>query len=88
MTELDSLQNKNLNGSLYAVLQKDITFTLLPVARLSNYVMLLQEESELLDVPRGSALVLIVDQVYDSTGKPLHISKLVVRGDKFKYTLK
>lgn len=46
------------------------------------------EEAELLDVPRGSALMLIEDMVYDSNGTPLHISKQVVRGDKFKYALK
>lgn len=50
--------------------------------------MLSSEEAELLDVPRGSALMLIEDMVYDSNGTPLHISKQVVRGDKFKYALK
>ena len=88
MTELDSLQNKNLNGSLYAVLQKEYNIHPLTGSETIKLCYASSEESELLDVPRGSALVLIVDQVYDSTGKPLHISKLVLRGDKFKYTLK
>lgn len=88
MTELDSLQNKNLNGSLYAVLQKEYNIHPLTGSETIELCYASSEESELLDVPRGSALVLIVDQVYDSTGKPLHISKLIVRGDKFKYTLK
>lgn len=88
MTELDSLQNKNLNGSLYAVLQKEYNIQPLTGSETIELCYASSEESELLDVPRGSALVLIVDQVYDSTGKPLHISKLVLRGDKFKYTLK
>lgn len=87
-TELDSLQNKNLNGSLYAVLQKEYNIHPLTGSKTIELCYASSEESELLDVPRGSALMLIEDQVYDSTGKPLHISKQVVRGDKFKYALK
>ena len=68
MTELDSLQNKNLNGSLYAVLQKEYNIHPLTGSKTIELCYASSEESELLDVPRGSALMLIEDQVYDSTG--------------------
>lgn len=46
------------------------------------------DEAALLDIPRGSALMLIEDLVYDNHENPLHISKQVLRGDKFRYALK
>lgn len=87
-TAFDSLQTKNLNGSLYAILQNEYNIRPLTGSKTIELCYASSEEAELLDVPRGSALMLIEDMVYDSTGTPLHISKQVVRGDKFKYALK
>ena len=87
-TAFDSLQTKNLNGSLYAILQNEYNIRPLTGSKTIELCYASSEEAELLDVPRGSALMLIEDMVYDSNGTPLHISKQVVRGDKFKYALK
>lgn len=43
-------------------------------------------EAFLLDVERDTALMLATDFVYDIDGKPLHVSKRVMRTDKTKYT--
>lgn len=86
--KFSSLEHKDLNGSLYSVLQNDYNITPYNGSKTIELCYASQEESELLDVPRGSALMLVEDLVYDSNGTPLHISKQVVRGDKFKYALK
>ena len=86
--KFDSLEHKDLNGSLYSILQNDYNIIPYNGSKTIELCYASQEESELLDVPRGSALMLVEDLVYDSSGTPLHISKQVVRGDKFKYALK
>ena len=73
---------------LYSILQNDYNIIPYNGSKTIELCYASQEESELLDVPRGSALMLVEDLVYDSSGTPLHISKQVVRGDKFKYALK
>ena len=45
-----------------------------------------QNEAFLLNVERGQALILITDYVYDTDGRPLHISKRIQRTDRAKYT--
>lgn len=84
----DSLQEKNLDGSLYAILKNDYNIRPLTGSKTIELCYASSEEAALLDVPRGSALMLIEDQVYDSNGNPLHIAKQVLRGDKFRYALK
>ena len=34
----------------------------------------------------GQALILITDYVYDTDGRPLHVSKRIQRTDRAKYT--
>lgn len=43
------------------------------------------QEAFLLDVERGAALILITDFVYDDAGRPLHVSKRIMRTDRTKY---
>ena len=45
-----------------------------------------QNEAFLLNVERGQALILITDYVYDTDGRPLHVSKRIQRTDRAKYT--
>ena len=40
-----------------------------------------------LGVEKDAALMLIEDHVYDQYGKPLHVSKQVMRGDKHNYSM-
>ena len=86
--DYDSLLTKNLNGSLYSVLRKDYEIEPSAASKTIELCYASAQEAELLDVPRGSALMLVEDYVYDSYNNPLHITKQVVRGDKFKYALK
>ena len=41
-----------------------------------------------LGVPKDSALMLLEDHVYDQDGRPLHVSKQVVLGDKYQCTIR
>lgn len=86
--DYDSLKTKNLDGSLYAVLHNDYQIEPHTGSKSIELCYASQKEAQLLDVPRGTALMLIEDFVYDHQEKPLHITKQVVRGDKFKYALK
>lgn len=84
----DSLTEKDLNGSLYTVLRNEYNVIPFDGNKTIELCYASPEEAVLLDVPRGCALMLVEDLVYDTQGNPLHISKQVVRGDKFKYALK
>ena len=42
----------------------------------------------IIGVPKDSALMLLEDHVYDQDGRPLHVSKQVVLGDKYQYTIR
>ena len=84
----DSLQEKNLNGSLYEILRNDYDIRPLTGSKTIELCYASPDEAALLDIPRGSALMLIEDLVYDNHENPLHISKQVLRGDKFRYALK
>ncbi|WP_346909850.1 GntR family transcriptional regulator [Faecalicatena orotica] len=87
-SQYDSLMGANLNGSLYAVLKSEYNIKPLAGSKTIELCYASEEESKLLDVPRGSSLMLVEDLVYDNNENPLHITKQVVRGDKFKYALK
>ena len=82
------LCNENLNGSLYKVLMEKYNVIPFTGSKTIEICYATKEEANILDVPRGSALMLIKDKVNDSNNKPLHISKQVLRGDKFKYAIK
>ena len=45
-------------------------------------------EASMLDIKTGTSLLLIREIVYDQFDNPLHRTKSLVRGDKFKYTHK
>lgn len=87
-TDFDFLESANLDGSLYAILQNDYNIYPLGGSKTIELCYASVEEAQLLDIPRGFALMLVEDHVYDSRNLPLHITKQVVRGDKFKYALK
>lgn len=86
-TKYDSLEEKDLNGSLYAILQNDYQITSFNGTKTVEICYASPDEANLLKVSRGSALMLIEDRVYNEQS-PLHISKQVLRGDKFKFAIK
>ena len=74
----EALIDRDINGSLYATLrQEHKTFEVCYAS---------QNEAFLLNVERGQALILITDYVYDTDGRPLHVSKRIQRTDRAKYT--
>ncbi|MFL0252373.1 GntR family transcriptional regulator [Clostridium neuense] len=82
------LLNDNMNGSLYSVLQNKYNIIPSTGSKTIEICYATIEESNLLDIPRGTALMLIEDHVFDNNSNPLHITKQVIRGDKFKYAIK
>ena len=42
-------------------------------------------EAALMEIRAGSPLLLVREIVYDQYGQPLHRTKSLLRGDKFKY---
>jgi GntR family transcriptional regulator len=81
------LLNEDLNTSLYKVLREKHDIHPAAGTKTFEICYALPEEAELLDIPRGSALMLVEDRVFDSKGKPLYITKQVMCGDKFKYAI-
>jgi GntR family transcriptional regulator len=82
-----SLEDEDLDGSLYKILINKYQVKPNNGKKTFKIAYATQEESFLLDVTRGSALMLIQDFVYDEDGTPLHISKQILRGDKFTYAI-
>ncbi|WP_219912618.1 GntR family transcriptional regulator [Bombilactobacillus bombi] len=82
-----SLLHENLNGSLYSLLKNK--YNVLPTIGKKVFGMSYadQNEASFLNVPSGSALMLIENYVNDSNNRPLHITYQVIRGDKFKYAV-
>lgn len=85
--EYQQLAEEDLDRSLYAILKEK--YGVIPSTGKKSFEICFatQQEAFLLDVPRGSALMLIEDYVYSNEDKPLHIAKQILRGDKFKYAI-
>lgn len=83
-----TIEKENLNGSLYAVFKSKYNVVPLTGHKTIELCYASESEAKYLDVPRGSSLMLVEDFVYSANDLPLHITKQVVRGDKFKYALK
>lgn len=80
------LIDRDLNGSLYATLRQEFHRCAGAGAQDLEVCYASQNEAFLLNVERGQALILITDYVYDTDGRPLHVSKRVQRTDRAKYT--
>lgn len=85
--DYEFLKNEDLNGSIYSILKDKYEIYPSTGSKTIEICYATLEESTLLDVPRGTALMLVVDKVLDSNNNPLHISKQVIRGDKFRYAI-
>jgi len=76
------LLEANLKGSLYEFLR---TYGVKPSWASKEVSLIKADENKapLLGIEEGTALILVKELVYDQKDRPLHISHLYVRGDKF-----
>ncbi|WP_155286912.1 GntR family transcriptional regulator [Lacticaseibacillus zhaodongensis] len=86
-SQYKSLINKNLSGSLYKLLKTD--YKIVPAGGHKTFAIAYASANEafLLQVERNTPLMEITDYVYGPAKKPLHISRQVIRSDKYKYEL-
>ena len=81
-----ALIDRDINGSLYATLRQEFHRAPAQGHKTFEVCYASQNEAFLLNVERGQALILITDYVYDTDGRPLHVSKRIQRTDRAKYT--
>lgn len=81
-----SLIDRDINGSLYATLRQEFHRAPAQGHKTFEVCYASQNEAFLLNVEREQALILITDYVYDTDGRPLHVSKRIQRTDRAKYT--
>ncbi|MDD2647195.1 MAG: GntR family transcriptional regulator [Eubacteriales bacterium] len=83
---LSFLTESALSGSLYtAMLEKGYS-----VASASHVVSIRYADAEtaqLLSVPKGSALLYLLECMYDEKHTPLHTSEQFIRGDRFAFRI-
>ena len=84
--EFDALVDRDINGSLYAELRHEFHRAPARGHKTFEVCFATQNEAFLLNVERGCALIMITDYVYDTEGRPLHVSKRIQRTDIAKYT--
>ena len=82
----EALIDRDINGSLYATLRQEFHRAPAQGHKTFEVCYASQNEAFLLNVKRGQALILITDYVYDTDGRPLHVSKRIQRTDRAKYT--
>jgi len=82
----EALIDRDINGSLYATLRQEFHRAPAQGHKTFEVCYASQNEAFLLNVERGQALILITDYVYDTDGRPLHVSKRIQRTDRAKYT--
>ncbi|MDY4040865.1 MAG: GntR family transcriptional regulator [Collinsella sp.] len=83
--EHEALLDSELDGSLYDVLQRRFGETPARGRKEFEAHVASQRDAFMLDVPRGTALIRVVDYVFDTARRPLHISRRTMRTDQAKY---
>lgn len=81
------LTKDELNGSLYQALKTRYGVEPSNGTKSIGICRATSREAFQLGVPRDAPLMLIEDHVYDQSGAPLHVSKQVVPGDKYQYSI-
>ena len=76
------LENADLNGSLYRLLQDYGVRAEKAIYDFSQHAAG-EEEAALLGTERGALLMDLHMVVYDQKGRPLHISRQMIRGDRY-----
>jgi len=75
------------SGSLYALLEKR-GIILAEAEESLEAVAARKEEAELLDLPRGSPLLLVLRVVFTPSGEPLEFVKVLYRSDFYRYCVR
>jgi GntR family transcriptional regulator len=80
------LENENLSGSLYGILQE---YGVEPKQATHDISMVIATEAQgkLLEVETGTPLMKLHEVVYDQKGRPLHNSVQLIRGDRFVFRI-
>ena len=78
------LEDQELNGSLYALLQEYGVEPKLATHDISLHFAT-AEEAELLETEEGAPLIRLHEVIYDQRGRPLHNSLQLIRGERFVF---
>ena len=71
-------------GSLYEYLETECDLRLAYAENYIEVAFATREQAKYLEVPPGSTLLLIEGLVYDQKGRPVELSRVLYRGDRFK----
>ena len=79
------LETAELTGSLYGILQE---YGIHPEKSIYDISLVSAgpQEAAWLEIPEGTAVMAVMQVVYDQRGRPLHICRQLIRGDR--YTLR
>ena len=85
LTLCETLPTKDMRrGSLYEYLETECGLHLVYAENYIEVAFATREQAKYLEVPPGSTLLLIEGLVYDQTGRPVELSRVLYRGDRFK----
>ena len=81
------LVEEDLEGSLYSILTEK--YNIIPNFGEKSFEICYAntEESKLLDIQKGMAVLLSIDYIYDVEKNPLHITRQVIVAGKYKYII-
>ena len=81
------LVEEDLEGSLYSILAEK--YNIIPNFGEKSFEICYAntEESKLLDIQKGMAVLLSIDYIYDVEKNPLHITRQVIVAGKYKYII-
>lgn len=80
------LLKEDLTTSLYAILSRHGVYPSTAEHDISLHFAD-REESAVLNVQKGAALLYLVERVYNQEGAPIHTSRQAIRGDRFTFRI-
>ena len=82
------LLNEDLeNQSLYEILNNKYSITRAKSKKTIEITTASEEEASLLSISKGDPLLLHREIVYDKNNNPIHRTKQLILGDKFKFVV-
>lgn len=83
-----ALMKENLEDvSLYATIARLFNITMQRSRKTIELAYASDREAEFLNIKKDSPVLLMTETVYDAEGSPVHRSKQIVLGDRFKYVV-
>ncbi|MDO4345000.1 MAG: GntR family transcriptional regulator [Eubacteriales bacterium] len=76
------------NVSVYELLYKKFHVIMSESHKTIELAYANEEESKLLNIDAGDPVLLMNETVFDSTGEPVHRTKQIILGDRFKYSIR